>query len=197
MELGNYVLREACRQMREWHATGGPLIPVAVNLSSQQFLQYSLLEDIREILRETGLAPEYLELEITESMMMDASRASAILADLVRSGVRISLDDFGTGYSSLGYLKLYPIHKVKIDRSFISGITASGNDRAIVATILTMAQHMGMQVIAEGIETKEQLDVLVDSGCYNIQGYYYSRPLPGDELEQKYLSPVKVADSIS
>lgn len=191
VELGNFVLREACRQMRQWHDAGGPLIPVAVNLSSQQFLQYNLLEDIRDILRETGLAPEYLELEITESMMMDASRASAILNDLVKSGVRISLDDFGTGYSSLGYLKLYPIHKVKIDRSFISGITDSSHDRAIVATILTMAEHLRMQVIAEGIETKEQLDILVDSGCRDIQGYYYSKPLAAEELERKYLWPVE------
>lgn len=193
VELGNFVLREACRQMRQWHDAGGPLIPVAVNLSSQQFLQYNLLEDIRDILRETGLAPEYLELEITESMMMDASRASAILNDLVKSGVRISLDDFGTGYSSLGYLKLYPIHKVKIDRSFISGITDSSHDRAIVATILTMAEHLRMQVIAEGIETKEQLDILVDSGCRDIQGYYYSKPLAAEELERKYLWPVEAA----
>ncbi|WP_042200945.1 EAL domain-containing protein [Paenibacillus camerounensis] len=193
VELGNFVLREACRQMRQWHDAGGPLIPVAVNLSSQQFLQYNLLEDIRDILRETGLAPEYLELEITESMMMDASRASAILNDLVKSGVRISLDDFGTGYSSLGYLKLYPIHKVKIDRSFISGITDSSHDRAIVATILTMAEHLGMQVIAEGIETKEQLDILVGSGCRDIQGYYYSKPLAAEELERKYLWPVEAA----
>ncbi|WP_342562469.1 EAL domain-containing protein [Paenibacillus sp. FSL R7-0345] len=191
VELGNFVLREACRQMRQWHDAGGPLIPVAVNLSSQQFLQYNLLEDIRDILRETGLAPEYLELEITESMMMDASRASAILNDLVKSGVRISLDDFGTGYSSLGYLKLYPIHKVKIDRSFISGITDSSDDRAIVATILTMAEHLKMQVIAEGIETKEQLEVLVGSGCRDIQGYYYSKPLAAEELERKYLRPAE------
>lgn len=194
VEIGNFVLREACRQMQEWHHAGGPLIPVAVNLSSQQFLQYSLLEDIREILRETGLAAEYLELEITESMMMDASRASSILHNLVKSGVRISLDDFGTGYSSLGYLKLYPIHKVKIDRSFISDIAGSSNDRAIVATILTMAQHMKMQVIAEGIETREQLDILVDSGCQDIQGYYFSRPLAADELERKYMASAEAVD---
>ncbi|CAM4182571.1 EAL domain-containing protein [Paenibacillus typhae] len=196
VELGNFVLREACRQMRQWHDAGGPRIPVAVNLSSQQFLQYNLLEDIRDILRETGLAPEYLELEITESTMMDASRASAILNDLVKSGVRISLDDFGTGYSSLGYLKLYPIHKVKIDRSFISGISGSSHDRAIVATILTMAEHLGMQVIAEGIETKEQLDILVESGCRDIQGYYYSKPLAAEELERKYLWPAEAVGKI-
>ncbi|UQZ32960.1 PAS domain S-box protein [Paenibacillus sp. PK3_47] len=186
-EIGNWVLREACRQMRQWHEAGGPRIPVAVNLSSQQFHQYNLVDEIRQILEETGLAPEYLELEITESMMMNASVSAGILGRLARIGIRISLDDFGTGYSSLSYLKMYPIHKLKIDRSFIKDIAVSSNDRAMMATIITMARNLNMHVIAEGIETREQLDILVSNGCSEIQGYYFSRPLPPEELKERFL----------
>lgn len=164
-ELGSYVLREACRQMKEWHEAGGPLIPISVNLSSQQFHQPDLIVFIKNILEESGLEPHYLELEITESMMMDATVSSGILNELTDFGVRISLDDFGTGYSSLSYLKLLPIHKLKIDRSFIRDIAENTNDRAIVATIISMAQHLSMDVVAEGIETKEQLDILTDYDC--------------------------------
>ncbi|MCR2806878.1 bifunctional diguanylate cyclase/phosphodiesterase [Paenibacillus soyae] len=186
-ELGSWVLREACRQMKEWHEAGGPLIPVSVNLSSQQFHQPNLSSYIQSILEETGLAPQYLELEITESMMMDPGTSTSILNELSECGIRISLDDFGTGYSSLSYLKLLPIHKLKIDRSFIRDITENPNDKAIVATIISMAQHLKMDVIAEGIETKEQLDVLMANDCKEIQGYYFSKPLPADELVEAFL----------
>ncbi|WP_160032650.1 bifunctional diguanylate cyclase/phosphodiesterase [Paenibacillus sp. An7] len=188
--LGTWVLREACRQMHKWHEEGGPLIPVSVNLSSQQFYQPHLARDIKKILEETGLQPAYLELEITESMMMDAETSSEILEELSSLGIRISLDDFGTGYSSLSYLKMFPINKLKIDRSFIQDIAVSDNDKAIVASIISMAQHLKMDVIAEGIETKDQLDILVASNCSEIQGYYYSRPLPAGELASTFLSPL-------
>ena len=186
--LGTWVLREACRQMHKWHEEGGPLIPVSVNLSSQQFYQPHLARDIKKILEETGLQPAYLELEITESMMMDAETSSEILEELSSLGIRISLDDFGTGYSSLSYLKMFPINKLKIDRSFIQDIAVSDNDKAIVASIISMAQHLKMDVIAEGIETKDQLDILVASNCSEIQGYYYSRPLPAGELASTFLA---------
>ncbi|ANY68004.1 PAS domain S-box protein [Paenibacillus sp. BIHB 4019] len=188
-ELGTWVLREACRQMRKWHLAGGPLIPVSVNLSSQQFHQPYLAEYVKDILRETGLEPHFLELEITESMMMDASVSTAILNQLNDFGVRISLDDFGTGYSSLSYLKMFPIHKVKIDRSFIRDITENDNDKAIVSTIISMAQHLNMEVIAEGIETKAQLDILTDKDCEKIQGYYFSRPLSAIDVEEEFFIP--------
>lgn len=194
-EMGTWVLREACRQMKEWHRGGGPLIPVSVNLSSQQFHQTNLAMYIKEILEETELEPKYLELEITESMMMDASVSRSILNELTESGIRISLDDFGTGYSSLSYLKLLPIHKLKIDRSFIRDITENNNDKAIVATIISMAQHLNMDVIAEGIETKEQLDILMDNDCKKIQGYYYSRPLPARDVEEAFFAPMRVSRS--
>lgn len=196
-ELGTWVLREACRQMKAWHHAGGPLIPVSVNLSSQQFHQSNLAAYIKEILEETGLEPQYLELEITESMMMDASVSSSILNELTQSGIRISLDDFGTGYSSLSYLKLLPIHKLKIDRSFIRDITENNNDKAIVATIISMAQHLNMDVIAEGIETKEQLDILMDNDCKKIQGYYYSRPLAADDVEEAFFAPMRMMEQKS
>ncbi|WP_318153740.1 putative bifunctional diguanylate cyclase/phosphodiesterase [Paenibacillus vietnamensis] len=190
-ELGTWVLREACRQMRQWHNEGGPLIPVSVNLSSQQFHQRRLAEYVMDILKETGLPPEYLELEITEGMMMDAAVSTEILKELNEHGIRISLDDFGTGYSSLSYLKLFPIHKLKIDRSFIRDITENQNDKAIVATIIAMAQHLNMDVIAEGIETKDQLDILTDKDCGKIQGYYFSKPLSAADMERAYFAPTR------
>ncbi|AWB43563.1 PAS domain S-box protein [Paenibacillus sp. CAA11] len=189
-ELGNWVMREACRQMSVWQRAGRPAVPVSVNLSSQQFHQPGLMDNIREILSETGLAPEYLELEITESMMMDASMSIDILQALTELGVRISLDDFGTGYSSLSYLKLFPIQRLKIDRSFITHITSNESDKAIVAAIISMARHLKMNVVAEGIETREQLDILVQSEGVEIQGYYFSKPITAEELEKSYLSVV-------
>jgi diguanylate cyclase (GGDEF)-like protein/PAS domain S-box-containing protein len=189
IELGNQVLREACRQMYEWHQAGGPIVPVAVNLSSQQFHQSNLVGNIKRILEETGLSPEYLELEITESMMMDALASFDILNQLTELGIRISLDDFGTGYSSFSYLKMFPIHKVKIDRSFIQDLAVSQNDKAIVSTIITMAKQLNMDVIAEGIETKDQLDILTEQDCDEVQGYYYSRPLPAEEVERQFFLP--------
>ncbi|MBE7679640.1 EAL domain-containing protein [Paenibacillus sp. P13VS] len=191
-DIGNWTLREACRQMKEWHASGGPLIPVSVNLSSQQFHQSNLVEQVQLALEETGLEARYLELEITESMMMDASVSTGILNQLTSLGVKISLDDFGTGYSSLSYLKHFPIHKLKIDRSFVTDITENQSDQAIVATIITMAQNLKMDVIAEGIETKGQLDILMQNDCREIQGYYFSRPLPASEVEHDFFVPLRL-----
>jgi len=189
-ELGAWVLREACRQMKEWQLMGGPRIPVSVNLSSQQFHEHRFADFVKTVLDEAGLEPQYLEIEITESMMMDASLSSSVLNKLSEYGIRISLDDFGTGYSSLSYLKLFPIQKLKIDRSFIRDITSNENDKAIVATIIAMAKHLKMDVIAEGIETKEQFDVLLEQGCSEIQGYYFSKPLPVSDLEKMIFAKV-------
>ncbi|USG68339.1 EAL domain-containing protein [Brevibacillus ruminantium] len=191
-EIGTWVLREACRQMKLWHEHGGPLIPVSVNLSSQQFHQSNLVAYIKNILEETGLEPKYLELEITESMMMDPAVSISILQELNKIGIRISLDDFGTGYSSLSYLKKFPIHKLKIDRSFITDISISNSDKAIVATIISMAQNLKLDVIAEGIETKDQLDVLTKNDCKEIQGYYFSKPLSAEEVEKSFFEPSRI-----
>ncbi|WP_409178475.1 EAL domain-containing protein [Brevibacillus fortis] len=190
-EIGTWVLREACRQMKHWHDEGGPLIPVSVNLSSHQFHQRNLVQYIKNILEETKLSPHFLELEITESMMMDPAVSISILHELNKIGTRISLDDFGTGYSSLSYLKKFPIHKLKIDRSFITDLSRNDNDKAIVATIISMAKHLKLDVIAEGIETKDQLDILTENHCKEIQGYYYSRPLSANEVEQVFFVPTR------
>ncbi|MFF2019332.1 EAL domain-containing protein [Paenibacillus sp. NPDC058177] len=196
MELGNQVLYEACRQMHEWHQAGGPVVPVAVNLSSQQFHQPNLVEQIKQILSETGLSPQYLELEITESMMMDAKLSFDILNQLTEHGIRISLDDFGTGYSSFSYLKMFPIHKVKIDRSFIQDLAVNSNDKAIVSTIITMAKQLNMDVIAEGIETRAQLDILAEQDCNEVQGYFYSRPLSAIDVEQQFFVPSRAGSEL-
>ncbi|WP_424767165.1 EAL domain-containing protein [Paenibacillus sp. sgz302251] len=192
-DLGAWVLRKACSQMRHWHNAGGPLIPISVNLSSQQFHQPHLAEYIKTILDETGLEPHYLELEITESMMMDPGISTSILNQLHEYGIRISLDDFGTGFSSLSYLKLFPIHKVKIARSFIRDITENNNDSAIVTAIISIAEHLNMEVIAEGIETKDQLEILTDKDCGKIQGYYFSKPLSANDVEQAFFVPGRPA----
>ncbi|WP_280523679.1 putative bifunctional diguanylate cyclase/phosphodiesterase [Paenibacillus dendritiformis] len=187
-EMGAWILREACRQMQAWHDEGGPQIRVSVNLSTQQFHQSNLCETIRGILEETGLPPEYLELEITESMMMDVTRSTQILQELTALGVYISMDDFGTGYSSLSYLKLFPIRKLKIDRSFMKDVMSNPNDKAIVATIISMAHHLNMRVIAEGVETEDQLQYLIENGCDDIQGFFFSPPVTAEQLQSTILS---------
>ncbi|MCM3128411.1 EAL domain-containing protein [Paenibacillus provencensis] len=189
MELESRVLYEACRQMQSWHASGGPLISVAVNLSSHQFYHSGLTQQIKDVIEKTGLEAKYLELEITESLMMNPEISSGVLKELASLGIKISLDDFGTGYSSLSYLKKLPINKLKIDRSFIQDIAHNDNDKAIVASIIDMAHHLNLNVIAEGIETKDQLDILCRHNCREVQGYYFSRPLPASELERVYLTP--------
>ncbi|MEJ8306366.1 EAL domain-containing protein [Saccharibacillus sacchari] len=182
MEIGRWVLREACLQTKIWHDAGQTKVPVSVNLSTQQFHQPDLEFEIERILVETGLDPQYLELEITESMMMDAALSIAIMNRLKRLGIRLSLDDFGTGYSSLSYLSMLPISRLKIDRSFVMRLEESGNERAIVTTIIAMAYSLGMDVIAEGIETEGQLEILTEQRCLEFQGYYFSRPVPPGDL---------------
>ncbi|WDH82366.1 bifunctional diguanylate cyclase/phosphodiesterase [Paenibacillus urinalis] len=189
MELESRVLYEACRQMQSWHESGAPLISVAVNLSSHQFYHSSLTQQIKDVIEQTGLEAKYLELEITESLMMNPEVSSGVLKELANLGIRISLDDFGTGYSSLSYLKKLPINKLKIDRTFIQDIAHNDNDKAIVASIIDMAHHLNLNVIAEGIETKDQLEILSQHNCREVQGYYFSRPLPASELERVYLHP--------
>ncbi|OAB37114.1 PAS domain S-box protein [Paenibacillus macquariensis subsp. defensor] len=190
-EIGAWVLREACIQMKQWQQQYCWNIPVSVNLSTQQFHQEHLVKEVQNILNETRLSPKFLELEITESMMMDAARSCQILSVLSGLGIRLSMDDFGTGYSSLSYLKLFPIHKIKIDRSFINDITINDEDRAIVATIIALANNLKMSVIAEGVETKEQVQWLMENGCDDIQGYYFSKPITASEIERLFIVPLK------
>ncbi|MBU7318305.1 EAL domain-containing protein [Paenibacillus oleatilyticus] len=183
--IGERVLRMACRQNKSWQEAGFPPMPVSVNLSNKQFEQPHLIETIREALHESGLEPKYLDLEITESMMAaDANNAETTLRRLKQIGVQVSMDDFGTGYSSLSYLNRFPIDKLKIDQSFVRDIAHGSSGASIVATIVAMSHHLGLQVIAEGVETQEQIDFLRDKKCDLVQGYYYSPPLPPDDFER-------------
>ncbi|MBZ0106804.1 MAG: EAL domain-containing protein [Sulfuricella denitrificans] len=183
--IGNWVLETACRQARAWQDAGLPPVRMAVNLSARQFRDPSLVPRVARVLVESRLAPELLELEITESTVMhDTEAAIATLKVLKDLGVTLSVDDFGTGYSSLSYLKLFPIDVLKVDRSFVSDATTNPDDAAIVRTIVNMAHSLGLSVIAEGAETVAQVAFLHYVGCNELQGYYFSRPLPQDEAEQ-------------
>ncbi len=184
IQIGEWVLRTAVHQMKEWKDKGfGPLV-IAVNLSAVQFQQSNLIELVTNILDEAELPHEYLELELTEAITMnDPQSAIDIMNKLHAKGIRMSIDDFGTGYSSLSYLKQFKIYKLKIDQSFIRNIADDSEDQAIVRAIIEMAKSLGMQTIAEGVETAEQLAFLHKNNCDEIQGYYYSKPLPSDAFE--------------
>jgi EAL domain-containing protein (putative c-di-GMP-specific phosphodiesterase class I) len=184
LSIGEWVLGEACRANKAWQDAGLPHIPVSVNLSMRQFLQQDLKQRITSALQESGLAPEYLELEVTESMTMDVDHATRLLMELKELGLKISIDDFGTGYSSLSYLKMFPIDKLKIDQSFVRDMMLDPNDAAIVSTIISMTRHMNLKVIAEGVETEDQLGFLRQNRCSEIQGYWFSPPLKTDQMRQ-------------
>ena len=181
--LGEWVLRQACLGVRMLQQDGHPDLELAVNLSPGQIMDERLVETIEEVLDETGFDPGLLEFEITESALIhDEARTLLVLEELRRRGCRISLDDFGTGYSSLSNLKLFPIQTLKIDQSFVAGIGRSREDEAITAAILAMAQNLGIRVVAEGIETEEQLEFLKERKCDEIQGFLVSRPLALDRV---------------
>ncbi len=181
LELGEFVLRTGCEQIKAWEQAGVPVVPLAVNISALQLQHGGFAEFVRRVLRETGLQPQQLSLELTESALMkNMHEHVAELQTLRADGVGIEIDDFGTGYSSLSYLKQLPIDTVKIDRSFIQNIDSNPVDAAIVSAILAMAQTMRLRVVAEGVETREQLQVLGGYGCTYAQGYYFSKPLPAE-----------------
>lgn len=183
VEIGRWVLREACRQNKEWQQAGLRPLRVAVNLSARQFRSVDLLDDIDAALAETGLTANSLELEITESMVMaDPESVIKLLHAIHDRGIHLALDDFGTGHSSLAYLKRFPIDCVKVDRAFIKDTPENLEDVAITKTIIAMAQALGLSTVAEGVETIEQLGLLKSLNCDQIQGYYFSRPLPPDDF---------------
>ncbi|MFZ5589416.1 MAG: putative bifunctional diguanylate cyclase/phosphodiesterase [Pseudomonadota bacterium] len=182
--IGEWVLKTACTQIRVWGKQGFPPLRVAVNLSMQQVNHQVLIETVRRALAEAGIEPQYLDLELTESILMKGPQTTACIEALDEIGVNFSLDDFGTGYSSLSYLKRFPIDHLKIDRSFVHDIATDPDDAAIVKAVIAMARALGMKVIAEGVETSEQLELLRGEGCDMIQGYYCSKPLPADELTE-------------
>ena len=181
--IGNWVLHEACRMARSWQTAGLPPIPVAVNISAVQFRRGTLRENVFDALNQAGLEPRYLALEITESVLMDdIDTGIALLEELETMGIAIEIDDFGTGYSSLSYLKRLPIHRLKIDQSFVRGIPQDHDDAAIVRAIISLASSLDMAIIAEGVETAQQAAYLLELGCVVMQGYHYARPMPADQF---------------
>jgi len=184
--LGEWMLREACRQARTWQDMGLTPIEVAVNISTRQFGLTDMAGLVRTVLAETGLAPEWLEIEITESLLAGNLEATlTTLHEIRQLGVHIAVDDFGTGYSSLSYLKRFPLRKLKIDRSFVRDIMVDHDDRAISSAIINLGQSLGLIVVAEGVETDDQLDVLRQLGCHKIQGYLLGAPIPAQEITER------------
>jgi diguanylate cyclase (GGDEF)-like protein/PAS domain S-box-containing protein len=185
--MGEWAIRTACKENKKWQDAGYSPVMVSVNISAKQFFQSNLVEIVETALSETGLHPNYLELEITESITMDVERSIKTLLELQRIGVKVSIDDFGTGYSSLNYLKRLPIDKLKIDQTFIRECPDDSNSNTLVRTIIIMAHLLKMKVIAEGVETEEQVSFLLEQGCKEAQGYFFSKPLPVSEFETNYL----------
>ncbi len=185
IQLGDWVLRTATEQVARWHATFGYPVRLAVNLSNRQFLHFNLVANIESALRHSKLDPRHLELEITEGAAMHSpDEAIGIMRQLRNLGIRLSLDDFGTGYSSLSYLKRLPIDKLKIDKSFVCDIPADANDLAIVTAIIAMGHALGLEVLAEGVETEAQAQFLAECSCDYAQGFLYGRPVPAEDLER-------------
>ncbi len=181
--LSEWVLREACRQNKAWQDEGLPPARVSVNLSARQFQQRDIAKLVMQVLEETGLDPQYLELELTESTIMrNAEEAVSMLNELHALGIGLAIDDFGTGYSSLSYLKRFPVDRLKIDRSFVSDIGESSDDETITSAIIALAHSLNLQVIAEGVETSTQLDFLKERACDEMQGYFFAKPMPHDAI---------------
>jgi len=191
--IGEQVMWKACKQNKMWQDSGFPHLCIGVNFSAKQFQQKNLIEMITKVLTNTGLKPDRLELEITESTIMrDIRHATSTLHELHEIGIKISIDDFGTGYSSLSYLKNFPIDMLKIDRSFLIGVTTNSDDKAIVDAIIAMAHILKLKVIAEGVETEEQMEFLRSHNCDEAQGYLFSKPLPSEELAQLLVNKSKL-----
>jgi EAL domain-containing protein (putative c-di-GMP-specific phosphodiesterase class I) len=185
LPIGKWVMREACRQTQAWVAAGFSLKTIAVNVSALEFRDQDFLKNLLAILAETGLDPRFLELELTESVLVKRPELAASILQTVRErGMRVAIDDFGTGYSSLGYLQKFPLDALKIDQSFVRQIGTAGADTSIVTAVIGMAQNLKLRTIAEGVETQEQLEFLQAQHCDDAQGYYFSRPVPPEQFEQ-------------
>ncbi|CAN7198237.1 EAL domain-containing protein [Pseudoduganella sp. LjRoot289] len=198
LPIGQWVLRQACLQLRRWHDAGYRDMRISVNLSPRQFYQPNFLATIKDILDETGLSPTVLDLEITEGVLLQKSEDNiAMLKELGNMGIQLSVDDFGTGYSSLAYLQRFPVHALKIDQSFVSGIGCNPGATALVTAIIAMAQSLHLKVLAEGVETPQQADFLRAHGCLAAQGFYYSKAVAAETLtallHEQDLSPTHSA----
>lgn len=198
VQIGEWALREACRQLKHWHELGYPQLRVAVNLSPRQFYQPNLPDKVAQILDEYGLPPGALDLEITEGILLQRSSENVdTLTQLSAMGIKLSVDDFGTGYSSLAYLQRYPINCIKIDQSFVGAITRNPNDRALVNAIIGMAHSLDLNILAEGVETAQQARFLLDHGCSRAQGYYYSMAVAPDAFTALLQAPDGLATKAS
>lgn len=189
VEIGEWVINEACRQCMAWQQHGHSDLNVAVNLSARQFIKKNLLGVVKKAISASGVNSKNLELELTESMIMEyAGESIEELHALSALGVQLSIDDFGTGYSSLSYLKKFPLNKLKIDRSFVADLGFDADDAAIVEATIVLGHALNLTVIAEGVETSQQLQFLKNKGCDEMQGYYFSRPVPAEEFEKLLLA---------
>jgi EAL domain-containing protein (putative c-di-GMP-specific phosphodiesterase class I) len=192
--IGRWVLRQACAQNMAWQRCGLRPVSMAVNLSPRQFADKQLLQDIDEALATSGMSPVLLQLEVTESMVMrNVSRAIKVLDAIQSRGIRLAIDDFGTGYSSMSLMKQFPIDTIKIDRSFVRDLPDDSEDQAIAQAIIRMGKALGMTVVAEGVETEEQLAFLRHHGCDQMQGYLFSKPLPAEKMVELLQSPPALA----
>ena len=190
--IGEWVLQSACIQNKAWQEAGLPPFRVAVNLSARQFQQPNLVSMVAQVLEKTGLEPHWLELEITETtIMQNVDFALQALRDLQQMGVHISMDDFGTGYSSLGYLKKFPFHTLKIDQSFVRELRDDPQDMAIISAVIALGRGLNLRVVAEGVETLQQLELLRRLQCSEMQGFWFSRPFRA-EYAKKFLSYVEL-----
>ncbi|MDR4887091.1 EAL domain-containing protein [Fredinandcohnia sp. QZ13] len=184
-EIGKWVLKEACQENKKWHDMGYDYLTISVNVSADQFQQISFIDVVKEVLEATGLPPQFLTLELTEGVMLrNISHSVIVMKELQKLGVKVSIDDFGTGYSSLSYLKDLPINTLKIDRSFINNLKVNTTDIAIVKAIITMGHGLAVKVVAEGVETDEQIELLKELQCHYAQGFYIDRPMKSEEFEK-------------
>jgi len=190
--LGEWVMRTACRQMRLWLDQGYKLDRVAVNVSALQLQRGNFAESVALILKQLGLSPHHLELEVTESFIIEAEQSIPVLESLRQMGVELAIDDFGTSYSSLKYLKLLPIQRLKIDQSFITDIPDDTNSKAIARAVIALANSLQLKVVAEGVENERQRDFLLNEGCDCVQGYFFGKPVPASDFEQLFLSTVNL-----
>lgn len=178
LELGDWVILSVCRQIQKWEEEGLDVVPISINISAKRFLKGDLVNKLQKILAETNVDPRWLEFEITEtSFIQNEEKVLTVINSLKDIGIAISLDDFGTGYSSISYLKKFKVDFLKIDQSFINTIHSSRDDEAIVKSILYMARELNIKVVAEGVETEDQLDFLINHHCHIIQGYLFSKPV--------------------
>jgi diguanylate cyclase (GGDEF)-like protein len=190
--IGKWVIKQAMQDMSNWKARQLPIEMVSINLSVRQLNDKGILDIIKETIKQTGCKPEWIEFEVTEGYAMsDHQAATSLLEELSKLGFKISIDDFGTGYSSLAYLKRLPIQKIKIDQSFVNDVPGDADDESIVSAVIHIAKSLNLNIIAEGVETLPQEDFLQEHGCFHVQGYLYTRPMPKNEFEQYLLEQYK------